>query len=118
MQTLRTSLMLTRLVLTWFVLTFGMAVASPLIAPTTVVVICSHEGAQTILVDADGKAVTSASHTLHCPLCLPATAPPPEVSISVPAPSAVSVVQSCCINAYIPIPVGAPLPARGPPQSA
>lgn len=116
MQTLRTSLMLTRLVLTWFVLTFGMAVASPLLAPTTMVVVCSHEGSKTIMVDADGKAVTSASDTLHCPLCLPATAPPPVVSLSLPAQDAVSNAQPCRTSATFPVPVGAPLPARGPPQ--
>lgn len=117
MQTLRTSLMLARLVLTWFVLTFGMAVASPLIAPATVVMVCSHEGTRAIMVDADGKAVTPASDTVHCPLCLPATAPPPVFAMPVPAPGVALPVLSCCTTGHLPAAVGAPLPARGPPSA-
>lgn len=115
MHILRTSLTLTRLVLAWFMLTFGVAVASPVIAPKTLVLLCSHEGSKAVVLDADGKVVTAEGQTLNCPLCLPATAPPPALAMPLPAPGFTITVLFHPTPEHVSAPVGAPLPARGPP---
>jgi hypothetical protein len=115
MHILRTSLTLTRLVLVWFMLTFGVAVASPVIAPKTLVLLCSHEGSKAVVLDADGKIVTTDAQTLNCPLCLPATAPPPAFFMPLPVSSSAPAVLPCFTSEHVSAPVGAPLPARGPP---
>ena len=87
MHLLRTSLTLSRLVLAWFMLTFGVAVAAPVIAPQTLVLLCSHEGSKAVVLDADGQLVTAETPGIDCPLCLPATAPPPASTVHLPAPA-------------------------------
>lgn len=115
MHTLRTSLSLARLVMAWFMLTFGVAVAAPIISPHTLVMLCSHAGQQAVIVDADGDLVTEAAATIDCPLCLPATAPPPAFSLSLPAPACTHPVAQRVVSAHVPLAAGAALPARGPP---
>lgn len=119
MHPLRTSLTLTRLVLAWFMLTFGVAVAAPVIAPQTLVLLCSHEGSKAIIVDADGDVVTAHSPVLDCPLCLPVTAPPPAFTLPLPGPAFTLVLSAGAAPVHhLPAPIGAPLPARGPPSHA
>lgn len=115
MHTLRTSLSLARLVMAWFMLTFGVAVAAPAMAPHTLVMLCSHAGEKAVIVDADGKLVTSASATMDCPQCLPVTAPPPAFSLSIPAPASTCAITQPSVQVHVPRAAGAPLPARGPP---
>jgi len=116
MHTFRTSLSLTRLVLAWFMLTFGVAVAAPVIAPQTLVILCSHEGTRAIVLDADGNVATTEAQGMDCPLCLPVTAPPPAFSMPMRAPASVLSLPSDTASAHVLAPVGAPLPARGPPS--
>ncbi|WP_409456080.1 DUF2946 family protein [Massilia sp.] len=107
-----------RFVLAWFVLTLGVAVASPVVQPHTMTMICSEGGSKMIMVDADGKAVTGTGHTLDCPFCLPATPPPDVVSLQVPAAPPGACAVHPFASADLAALTGAPLPARGPPQSA
>ncbi|QOY93806.1 DUF2946 domain-containing protein [Massilia sp. UMI-21] len=118
MHILRTSLTLTRLVLAWFMLTFGVAVAAPVIAPQTLVLLCSHEGSKAVVLDADGKLVAAKAPSIDCPLCLPATAPPPASTIHLPAPTHAVARPDGVMAAHISALIGAPLPARGPPPHA
>ena len=118
MHILRTSLSLTRLILAWFVLTVGVAVASPVISPQTLVLLCSHEGRKAVVVDADGQVITASQQSLDCPLCLPVVGPPPASFVSLPAPAVTfSAPVHFSPSRYF-APVGAPLPARGPPACA
>lgn len=117
MHTLRTSLMLTRLVLAWFALTFGVAVASPIIAPHTLVMMCSQGEAKAIVIDADGKLATSKDHTLECAFCIPAAAPPPSTTLALPASGTPCHSEPHAAPAPIQAAAGAPLPPRGPPAA-
>ena len=77
MQTLRNAHALTRLVLVWFALFIGVAVASPLVNPEGMQLVCTTAGsAKLVQLDADGQAAGDSVHGLHCPLCLPMSAPP------------------------------------------
>lgn len=116
MHILRRSSLLLRLVLAWFVLTVGIAAASPLVQPQSMELICSANGTMMVVVtDDDGGA--GMRHALDCPICmtvpLPATAP--SVSFDQPDPMAHALEKLSV--AHMASLIGAPLPPRGPPHS-
>ena len=57
------------LVLAWFVLSVGVAVASPLVNPQPLELICSGPGGFKLLAKTDEGAQEVSGHTLDCPLC-------------------------------------------------
>lgn len=118
MQTLRRARLLARLVLVWFVLALGAAVASPLVKSQPMELVCSSVGSVKLvqLDGADGDAARP--QALDCPLCLlaqpvllpfaPAAAQPLVAARhSVPIAGADWASHSA-----------AALPARGPPSRA
>ncbi|MBA3773746.1 MAG: DUF2946 domain-containing protein, partial [Ramlibacter sp.] len=75
MQALRRATFLARLVLAWFALAIGVAMASPLVQPRAMEVICSGAGGMKLLAG-DGEAgAPVAGHALDCPLCVSLDAP-------------------------------------------
>ncbi len=77
MQNLRNAHLLARFVLVWFALFIGVAVASPLVNPEGVQLVCSATGSvKLVQPNADGDDASSGKHGLQCPLCLPVAAPP------------------------------------------
>ena len=85
MQTLRRARYLARLVLAGFALALGVAIASPIVQPKTMELVCSVGGAVKLVVNgADGADGAAASHgnTLDCPLCLHVQALPPVPEMS------------------------------------
>ena len=79
LQTLRNAHHLTCFVLVWFALFVGVAVASPLVKPEAVHLVCTAiGGVKLVQVDAAGADIDgAAAHTaLDCPACLPLIAPP------------------------------------------
>ena len=116
MQILRRSLSVVRLVLAWFILTLGMAVAAPIVQPQSTMVICSEGGSKMIMVDDDGNQVVDGGHSaLDCPLCLPVAVPPACESLRLPVAPPMACARHPFVSAHIAALVGAPLPARGPP---
>jgi len=118
MQTLRHFMTLTRLVLAWFVLSLGVAVASPIVKPQDILLVCTGAGVMKVLVKADDGSTTEVGrNTMDCPLCAPMAAPSPLasglalVSISTPAYALQGIP-----SAHIAARTAAPLPARGPPS--
>ena len=55
MQTLRNARLIARLVLVWFALSLGVAVASPLVAPKAALLVCSGASVKLIVQGADGE---------------------------------------------------------------
>jgi hypothetical protein len=118
MQSLRAAHRLTRLVLVWFALSLGVAMASPLVNPQAIELICSGSGAMKLVVKtSDGTAsVQQGSHTLDCALCAAASAPPPpEQAAPLLAPVSWAYVSWPAAPAPMAVRTAAPLPARGPP---
>lgn len=116
MQNLRRSLSVVRLVLAWFVLTLGMAVAAPIVQPQSTMMICSEGGSKMIMVDDDGNRVVDGGHSaLDCPLCLPVALPPAFDGLHLPVAPPMVCAQHPFVSAHIASVAGAPLPARGPP---
>jgi hypothetical protein len=116
MHRLRTARFLARLVLAWFVLSIGAAVASPMVKPQAMELICTGSGAIKVLVKSDDGVKEMSSHTLDCPLCATAGSPPPSARReTVPAQMLSHVLQPVAA-AHIAWLTAAPLPARGPPS--
>ena len=116
LQSLRNAHHLTRLVLVWFVLFVGVAVASPLVNPEGVQLVCTTAGSvKLVQLDADGEEAQSSHHGLHCALCLPVAAPP-VVSVSVPVHAGLSHALRPSEQARLASLIGLPWQARAPPS--
>lgn len=116
MQSLCHFTLIARLVLAWLVLSLGVAVASPIVKPQDVLLVCSGAGVMKVLVKSDDGSTTEVgSASMDCPLCATAGAPPPVVSVlAEPAQPLAHALQSIPA-AHIAARTAAPLPARGPP---
>ncbi len=116
LQSLRNAHRLTRLVLVWFALFVGVAVASPLVNPEGVQLVCTTAGSvKLIQLDADGEEAQSSHHGLYCPLCLPVAAPP-VVSVSAPVHVGLSHALRPLEQARLASLIGLPWQARAPPS--
>lgn len=118
MHALRTSLTLARLILAWFALTLGVAVASPLVQPHQMELVCAEDGGvKLVVVGEDGQAAPVGHHSLDCPMCLPVMVPAPVFSLDAAMPHPLAHALRPVAAAHIAALVGAPLPARGPPRA-
>lgn len=116
MQTLRHARFLARLVLAWFVLALGVAIAAPLVQPQGMELVCSSGGGMKLIVKGEDSTKVSSSHTLDCPLCATVGAPPPATWLPVTPPSALAPALHPLVTAHIASRSAAPLPPRGPPS--
>ena len=115
LQTLRQAHWLTRLVLVWFALFIGAAVASPLVKPVAGQMVCTAMGGMKMVMDNDDGKDVQPTASMDCPLCAPMAAPPaPQAQAFEPA-SALAHVLQAVPAAHIAGLTGAPLPPRGPP---
>ena len=115
MQTLRNAHLIARFVLVWFALSIGVAIASPIVKPQSIEVICSGSGVMKLLIKSDDGSKVVSLHALDCSLCATGYAPPPIVQWSVePAQSLAHVLQSMPA-AHIASLTAVPPPGRGPP---
>lgn len=116
MHALRNSLSLARLVLAWFALTLGIAVASPSVHPQHLEIVCGASGGmQLVLLDEHGEPFSGPHHSLDCPLCLVVTTPPMHSAPQFTPPQPLGLALQPVAAARIAALVGAPLPPRGPP---
>ncbi|QNK71487.1 DUF2946 family protein [Variovorax sp. PAMC26660] len=107
---------LIRWVLLWFTLSIGVAVASPVVHPQTVELVCASVGSIKAIVHTDDGAQELGAGHMDCPLCVLSGAPPAAPATSslpvlVPLAQAVRPIPSTHIAAV----TAAPMPARGPP---
>jgi hypothetical protein len=114
MQQLRHAIQLTRLVLVWFALSVGVAVASPVLNPKGVDMVCTGTGMMKLVVQGDDGRAASAK-TMDCPLCTSFTAPPPEFNTTLTQPSPLAHAVQPIAAAHIAAVTSPPLPSRGPP---
>ena len=117
MHFLRQARFLARLVLASFVLSLGVAIASPLVNPQSIELICATGGAMKLIIKSADGSEASSSHTLDCPLCASVAPPPPVISLVAAAPSPLAYAMRPLAAAHIAARTAAPLPARGPPLS-
>jgi len=116
MQTLRNAHCLARFVLVWFALSIGAAIASPLIKPQAMTLVCSGAGVMKLLVSTDDGSKEVLSHTLDCPLCASLSAPPPVASMNAEPVQPLAHVLQSIPAAHIAVLTAVTPPARGPPN--
>ena len=109
---------ITRFMLVWFVLSLGVAIASPLVNPQSTELICSGAGVMKVLVkNADGSSTEAkVSHGVECPLCAATAAPPPVAKTITPTAQSLGHVVQPVPAARLAALTAPPLPARGPPS--
>jgi hypothetical protein len=116
MQTLRHAHLIARFVLVWFALSVGVAVASPIVKPQAMQLICTGTGVMKLLLQSDDGSGETSGATLDCPLCAMLGAPPPPVSsLKLEPVQPLAYVMQSIPAAHIASLTAAPLPARGPP---
>lgn len=115
MQSLRNATLIARFVLVWFALSIGVAIASPMVNPQGMQLVCSGAGAMKVIVaGADSKA-PAISHSLDCPLCASISAPPPMEILAFGSAAPLSYAAPAAQTQTIFFVLAAPPPARGPP---
>ena len=115
MQPLRNARLIARLVLVWFALSLGAAIASPLVAPKAMLLVCSGASVKLIVQGADGEMTPMGHGALDCPLCAVMNAPPPVAKTTVQPPQVLSQALLPIETARIAARIGAPWQARAPP---
>ena len=116
MNALRSSKLIASIVLAWFALFLASAVASPVIKPGGVQMVCSAGGGMKMInVDGHGGEV-KASASMDCPLCASVVAPPSRPSSLFIKPSALEHALHTIAAAHIAALTAPPLPSRGPPS--
>ena len=68
LQTLRNARWLTRLVLVWFALFIGAAIASPMVKPATGQMVCTTMGGMKMVMDGDDNASSQPSASMDLSL--------------------------------------------------
>jgi hypothetical protein len=115
MQTLRNAHLIARFVLVWFALSVGVAVASPIVKPQAMELICSSAGVMKVLFTSDDGGRDAASPALDCPLCAATSAPPPLARLAAEPPQPPADVLPGIAADHLAALTAAPPPARGPP---
>ncbi len=117
MSTLRRAHFLARLVLVWFALSLGAAIASPMVNPQSTQLICTGSGVMKVLITTADGVQEVASQSMDCPLCASMGAPPPAAHLTAEPHLPLSYAVQSIPAAVIAKLTAAPPPARGPPDS-
>jgi hypothetical protein len=118
MQTLRNAHLIARFVLVWFALSVGVAVASPLVKPQAMELICSSAGVMKVLFTTDDGGQDTVQPALDCPLCAATSAPPPLARLAAEPPQSLAYVSPGIAADPLAAFPAAPPPARGPPATS
>jgi hypothetical protein len=115
-QRFRHASQLARFMLVWFVLSLGAAIASPMVSPQSMELICSGSGVMKVLVkNTDGSSSEATARMADCPLCASVSAPPPTPQTQVEPAQPLAHVLQTIPAAVMAAQTAAPPPGRGPP---
>ncbi len=117
MSTLRRARILASFVLAWFMLSLGVAIASPIVQPQVMQLVCTSVGSVKVVIQtSDGVQDLGVGH-IDCPLCVLTGAPPPTPPVArLPGIQPLGLAVQSIPAARIAAATAAPLPARGPPH--
>ena len=107
---------LVRGLLLMFVLSLGVAIASPIVKPQAMELICSGAGIVKAVVHTDDGVQELGAGHLDCPLCVLGGAPPVPSAVALPTLQPLGHAVQPIPAARIAAATAAPLPARGPPS--
>jgi hypothetical protein len=117
LQTLRNKLSVVRGMLVWFALSLGVAMASPMVNPQALTLVCSAAGVVQLKIGSGDSAPQTPVHSLDCVLCL-ALAAPPVVAPTVAAPTSLHFVLRAAPAQRPQGRIATAAAARGPPAQA
>lgn len=103
-------------VLAWFMLALGVAVASPVVQPRSIEIVCSSTSATKILVHTSTGSLELGTHGSECPLCLVSGAPPALPSSFSPVLTPLTHASALLFSSPVVATTAVPPPARGPPS--
>ena len=115
MYMFRQARQLTRFVLVWFALALGVAMASPLVSPKSIDLVCSTNGVIKLVSSDDDKQAQPQTKCLDCPLCMSLAFPPAPATVQAVKPSPLAHALQAIASAHIASATAPPLPSRGPP---
>jgi len=115
MTRLRQATSMARFMLVWFVLSVGVAMASPLVAPKAMDLVCTTGGVMKIVSPEDADDNSSSVHTMDCALCMSVGMPVAPISSQFTKPSPLAHALHPIAAAHIAAATAPPLPSRGPP---
>lgn len=104
-----------RWVLALFMLSLGVAAASPLVRSQSLELVCTSAGPAKVVVRTDEGVQEQGRTAMDCPLCAMAGAPPAIVALPMPCLLPLGHGVQSIPSARIAAATRAPLPARGPP---
>jgi hypothetical protein len=116
LQTLRRASAFARWVLLGFVLSLGLAIASPIINPQATQLICSATGGMKVIVTTADGSTEVVNKSMDCPLCVSIIAPPPVLKIEFEPAQPLSYALRAIPVAIVAQRTAAPPPGRGPPR--
>ena len=107
--------LIARLVLVWFALFIGVAIASPILNPTETQMVCSSAGGMKMVASGEEGADAKLTANMDCPLCAPVHVPLQSCNTpfdhASPLAHSLHPVAAAIIAAH----TAPPLPSRGPP---
>jgi hypothetical protein len=115
MQALRSSKLIASLVLVWFALFVGSAIAAAFVNPGQLQMVCSGDGGMKMVDSGDDGGEIKLSSRMDCPLCACVGAPPSPGAGVFHITSPLAHVLQPVAAAHIASVTAPPLPSRGPP---
>lgn len=115
MQALRSSKLIASLVLVWFALFVGSALAASLLNPGSVQMVCSSDGGMKMVDTGDADGDIHLSKPMDCPLCASVSVPLTQ-TVRVDLPSPLAHALHPVAAAHLASVTAPPLPSRGPPS--
>lgn len=117
MHFLRHSTFIAKLVLVWFVLFLGSAVAAAIVKQGDVQLVCTASGGVKAVGASGNDAPPVTHHNVECPLCASVAPPAPAPVVSCEAHAPLAHVLQPIAAAHLATATAPPLPSRGPPNS-
>ena len=105
-----------RLVLVWFALFLGVAIASPIVNPTETQMVCTTAGGMKMVVSGEQGEESKLATNMDCPLCAVVVLPKPSCQASINKPSPLAHALHPVAAALIASRSAPPFPSRGPPS--
>jgi hypothetical protein len=104
-----------RLVLVWFALFIGVAIASPIVNPTETQMVCTSAGGMKMVLSGEQGEESKVAANMDCPLCAPVFLPLQTGATSFDHISPLAYALHPIAAALIAARTAPPLPSRGPP---
>ena len=105
-----------RLVLVWFALFIGVAIASPILNPAETQMVCTSAGGMKMVMSGEHEEASKVATNMDCPLCATVAIPFQSCEVSLKQSSPLAHALHPVAAALIASRSAPPFPSRGPPS--